>query len=233
MNYAAANQNQNPNSKSRKPRILPCYTQGEELMNAVTHGLGAVFAVAAVTLMAGASVLQQDWVKLGASLVYGLSLVLLYLMSTLYHAVPGPRAKGVLQILDHCSIFLLIAGSYTPYTLVTLRHVGGWWLFAGLWAAALVGVVLNAIDLGRFRHLSMACYLVMGWSVVIMLEPLVASLHPMGLRLLVWGGVAYTGGVVFYALKRKRYFHGIWHLFVLAGSVLHFFSIFLYIILPA
>ncbi len=209
------------------------YTLGEELVNAITHGLGTIFSVAATTLMVTASALQQDWVKLGASIVYGLSLILLYLMSTLYHAIRSVRVKEVLRVFDHCSIFLLIAGTYTPYTLVTLRGPVGWGLFIWIWAAAALGITLNIISIQRFRLFSMICYVAMGWSIMVTVRPLMAAIPAQGLWLLIWGGVAYTGGIVFYALKRRRYFHGIWHLFVLAGSVLHFLSIFRYVILPA
>ena len=196
------------------------YTMGEEVMNAVTHGLGTLFAVAGGTLLVASSALQGDAYKLGSSIVYGVSLTIPYLMSTVYHSI----AKEVLRIFDHCSIFLLIAGTYTPFALVTLREHGGWLLFGGIWAAAIAGITLNAISLKRFEKLSLACYVVMGWAVVFQAGTLAAALSPAGLILLVAGGLCYTGGIAFYVLK-KPYMHGIWHLFVLGGSVCHFLCI--------
>ena len=187
------------------------YTLGEEVMNAVTHGVGALLAVAGGTLLI-------------ASDSYGLSLAMLYLMSTLYHSIASPRAKAVLRVFDHCSIFLLIAGTYTPFTLVTLRQTGGWGLFGAIWGTAAVGIALNAISLRRFEKLSLLCYVVMGWAVVFQAGTLLSALSPGGLALLVAGGICYTGGILFYVLRRP-YMHGIWHLFVLAGSVCHFFCV--------
>ena len=200
------------------------YTLGEEVMNAVTHGVGALLAVAGGTLLIASSASQQDPYKLASSLVYGLSLAMRYLMSTLYHSIASPRAKAVLRVFDHCSIFLLIAGTYTPFTLVTLRQTGGWGLFGAIWGTAAVGIALNAISLRRFEKLSLLCYVVMGWAVVFQAGTLLSALSPGGLALLVAGGICYTGGILFYVLRRP-YMHGVWHLFVLAGSVCHFFCV--------
>ena len=200
------------------------YTLGEEVMNAVTHGVGALLAVAGGTLLIASSASQQDPYKLASSIVYGLSLAMLYLMSTLYHSIASPRAKAVLRVFDHCSIFLLIAGTYTPFTLVTLRQTGGGGLFGAIWGTAAVGIALNAISLRRFEKLSLLCYVVMGWAVVFQAGTLLSALSPGGLALLVAGGICYTGGILFYVLRRP-YMHGIWHLFVLAGSVCHFFCV--------
>jgi hemolysin III len=200
------------------------YTLGEEVMNAVTHGLGTILAVAGATLLIASSALQGDPYKLGSSIVYGVSLTLLYLMSTVYHGVASSRAKEILRIFDHCSIFLLIAGTYTPFALVTLREHRGWLLFGAIWAAAVVGITLNAISLRRFEKLSLACYVAMGWAVVFQAGTLAAALSPAGLVLLVAGGICYTGGILFYKLRRP-YMHGVWHLFVLAGSVCHFLCV--------
>ena len=200
------------------------YTLGEEVMNGVTHGVGALLAVAGGTLLIASSASQQDPYKLASSIVYGLSLAMLYLMSTLYHSIASPRAKAVLRVFDHCSIFLLIAGTYTPFTLVTLRQTGGWGLFGAIWGTAAVGIALNAISLRRFEKLSLLCYVVMGWAVVFQAGTLLSALSPGGLALLVAGGICYTGGILFYVLRRP-YMHGVWHLFVLAGSVCHFFCV--------
>lgn len=174
--------------------------------------------------MVASSAYQRDPYKLAGAIVYGAALLLLYLMSTLYHSVASPRAKEVLRIFDHCSIFLLIAGTYTPFTLITLRQQGGWLLFGAIWAAAALGITLNAIDLRRFEKVSVACYVAMGWAVLFHARQLAAALSPAGLWLLVAGGVCYTAGILFYVI-RKPYMHGIWHLFVLAGSVCHFLCV--------
>ena len=210
---------------------FPRYTLGEEVGNAVSHGVGAMLSVVALTLMATVSAAQGDGKKLTASLIYGVTLFLLYLMSTLYHGVALPKAKKVLQVLDHCSIFLLIAGTYTPFTMLCLPGIRGWLLFTFIWTAAVVGIILNAISVERFQKFSMVCYLVMGWAVVTSIVPLVQALSAEGLNLLVSGGIFYTVGTIFYS-KKFPYFHFIWHLFVLAGSICHFLAIFLYVILP-
>ena len=206
------------------------YTGGEEIMNAVTHGVGALLSVAGLVILIVLSALSGDPFKLAGSLVFGITLILLFTASTLYHAITNPRAKAVLRVLDHTSIFLLIAGTYTPITLVTLRGPVGWTIFSVVWIAAVLGVVLNAISIERFKVFSMVCYVAMGWCVVFAFPPLFRALARPGIWLLIGGGVCYTGGIAFYAFKR-RYMHGIWHLFVLAGAVCHYLCILLYDIL--
>ena len=166
-----------------------------------------------------------------SSIVYGLSLIILYTMSCIYHALKPNQAKRVFRVIDHCSVFLLIAGTYTPFTLVTLHGSTGWLLFSVIWGAAIIGMLLNAIDLEKFSKISVVCYPAMGWAVVFAIRPLVAALATPGLILLVCGGVAYSLGVIVYALGSKiRYMHSIWHFFVLAGSILHFFAVYLYVL---
>ena len=208
---------------------LPHYTLGEEIFNSVSHGVGVALACVGFGILIVLSALYGDAWAVSSSIVYSFSLFALYLASTLYHACPNRRVKGVLQVLDHCSIFLLIAGTYTPYTLITLRGALGWTLFAVVWGAAIVGVVLNAIDVRKYSRISMVCYVAMGWVVVLAIRPLMASLAWRGLVLLALGGVFYTVGIVFYVIRRN-YMHSIWHLFVLAGSVCHYLSILLYVI---
>ena len=208
---------------------LPHYTLGEEIFNSVSHGVGVALACVGFGILIVLSALYGDAWAVSSSIVYSFSLFALYLASTLYHACPNRRVKGVLQVLDHCSIFLLIAGTYTPYTLITLRGALGWSLFAVVWGAAIVGVVLNAIDVQKYSRISMVCYVAMGWVVVLAIRPLMASLAWNGLVLLALGGVFYTVGIVFY-VSRRSYMHSIWHLFVLAGSVCHYLSILLYVI---
>ena len=208
---------------------LPHYTLGEEIFNSVSHGVGVALACVGFGILIVLSALYGDAWAVSSSIVYSFSLFALYLASTLYHACPNRRVKGVLQVLDHCSIFLLIAGTYTPYTLITLRGALGWTLFAVVWGATIVGVVLNAIDVRKYSRISMVCYVAMGWVVVLAIRPLMASLAWNGLVLLALGGVFYTVGIVFYVIRRS-YMHSIWHLFVLAGSVCHYLSILLYVI---
>lgn len=208
---------------------LPHYTLGEEIFNSVSHGVGVALACVGFGILIVLSALYGDAWAVSSSIVYSFSLFALYLASTLYHACPNRRVKGVLQVLDHCSIFLLIAGTYTPYTLITLRGALGWSLFGVVWGAAIVGVVLNAIDVRKYSRISLACYVAMGWVVVLAIRPLMASLAWNGLVLLALGGVFYTVGIVFYVIRRS-YMHSIWHLFVLAGSVCHYLSILLYVI---
>ena len=208
---------------------LPHYTLGEEIFNSVSHGVGVALACVGFGILIVLSALYGDAWAVSSSIVYSFSLFALYLASTLYHACPNRRVKGVLQVLDHCSIFLLIAGTYTPYTLITLRGALGWSLFAVVWGAAIVGVVLNAIDVQKYSRISMVCYVAMGWVVVLAIRLLMASLAWNGLVLLALGGVFYTVGIVFYVIRRS-YMHSIWHLFVLAGSVCHYLSILLYVI---
>lgn len=206
------------------------YTLGEEIAHALTHGLGVVLAIVGLTVMVARAALYGDhWHIIGAA-VFGATLVLMYTASTLYHSIPLPRAKRVLRIIDHSTIYLLIAGTYTPFTLVTLHGVWGWSLFAVIWGLALVGVVFKAFATGRFERLSLAIYLGMGWCVVVAIKPLLTTLDTGGLVLLLAGGLAYSGGVGFYVWERLRYHHAIWHGFVLAGSVLQYFAVFFYVI---
>ena len=208
----------------------PLYTLGEEIFNAVSHGVGIVFAVAAGAVMIVFAALFGDGWALASAIIYTITMFLLYLMSTLYHSFTNPKAKGVMRILDHCSIFLLIAGSYTPFCLITLRQHMGIPLFVIIWAVAILGVVLNSVNMEKFKKISLIGYVVMGWAVVFTLKPLIQGLPFGGLLLLALGGLMYTGGVAFYVMKKHRYMHSIWHLFVLAGTVLQYLSVMLYVI---
>ncbi len=211
---------------------LPRYRAGEEVANGVSHGIGMVLAVAAlVVLTVYASALGSTRHLVGCT-IFGVTLIFLYTASTLYHSIQRPRAKTVLRVFDHSAIFLLIAGTYTPFTLVNLRGPWGWFLFGLVWGLALLGIVLQFSLLRRYSFLRVLLYVAMGWVAVIAIKPLAASVPPVGLVLLVAGGLAYTGGIVFYVWHRLPYHHAIWHGFVLAGSVLHFFSVF-YSVLPA
>jgi hemolysin III len=206
------------------------YTVGEEIANSVTHGIGIAFSIVALTLLVGDAVLYGDGWALAGGIVFGVSLILLYTGSTLYHAIPFPRARHVFKIMDHSAIYLLIAGSYTPFTLVTMRPNGGWWMFAVVWTLAAVGIATEAFWAYRPRWLSAVVYLFMGWLAVFMIGPMRASLAPNGLWLLIAGGLCYTLGTVFYVYKKVPYFHMVWHLWVLAGSVCHFLAVLLYVV---
>lgn len=200
-------------------------TVGEELANAVSHGAGFVAAVIATPFLLAAAARNGGLADLVGAAVFVATVMLAYLASTLYHAVPWPRVKSVLRAVDHSAIFLLIAGTYTPFTLGVLRGGWGWTLFGLVWTLALFGVVMKAFGGVRLPKLSMAIYLGMGWLIVVAIVPLVERMPPAGLGWLVAGGLAYTGGVAFYALDRYRYCHFIWHLFVLAGTACHFVAV--------
>jgi len=206
------------------------YSLGEEIANSLTHGLGIGLAIAALVILVAFAVLANDGFKLASAIVYGVTLVVQYAASTLYHALPQPRVKHIFKILDHCGIYLLIAGTYTPFCLVTLREANGWWLFGVIWGLAILGIAFEAFWAYRPRWVSTLLFLGMGWLVIASMGPLVDNLAPAGLRLLVAGGLAYTVGTVFYLLERIHYMHAVWHLWVLAGSVLHFLAVLLYVI---
>jgi hemolysin III len=211
----------------------PRYTLGEEIAHAVTHGVGLVLSIGGLAVLVAAAVTRGDaWHIVGCA-IFGATLVLLYTASTLYHSIHHERAKRVLRRLDWAAIFLLIAGSYTPFTLVSLRGGWGWTLLALVWSLAILGIVLQVTIPARVGRLSVAIYLAMGWLVVIAIEPLVRSLHPEGLVLLILGGLAYTLGLAFYGWRRLPYNHAVWHLFVLAGSACHFSCVLGYVIPPA
>lgn len=220
------------NQMQREHRIsIPHYTLGEELMNSITHGVGALCGIAVLVLCIVKSCQPLDGYKLASSIVFGLTTTLLYLMSCLYHALKVNRAKRVFRVMDHCTIFLLIAGTYTPYTLVTLRGLTGWILFGVVWSVSILGIVLNAVSLKRFAKLSVACYIGLGWVVLFASRQLVAALAPMGLWMLLAGGISYTLGAVLYAIGAKRkYFHSIFHFFCLVGTAFHFFSVYIYVL---
>ncbi|MBK8182515.1 MAG: hemolysin III family protein [Candidatus Competibacteraceae bacterium] len=209
---------------------LPRYTLGEEIANSVIHGVGIVFGIAGLgVLTAFASLYGDVWHVVGCS-IFGAALILLYTTSTLYHGIPLPRVKAVLRTLDHSAIFILIAGTYTPFLLVNLRGPWGWSLLGLIWGLALLGIILRVRRGRRSTLLSVGLYISMGWAVVAAIEPMLKHVAPGGLLLLLSGGLIYTLGVVFYVWKRLPYHHAIWHLFVLAGSILHFFAILFYVI---
>ena len=201
-----------------------------ERFNSISHLIGAALALAALIVLVVFASLQGDPWKIVSFTIYGATLFLLYALSTLYHSLHG-RAKLVFQKLDHAAIYLLIAGSYTPFTLVTLRGPWGWALFGVVWALAIIGIIIDSLHRNGPRIYQIIIYLLMGWVILIALYPLIQNLPIGGLVWLVVGGLCYTGGMVFYALDEKlNHAHGIWHLFVLGGSICHFLAILLYVL---
>ena len=204
-------------------------TYKEERLNSISHLVGATAAMAGLVVLVVLAALQSDPWKIVSFSIYGATLVSLFTFSTLYHSLHG-RAKKVFRQLDHLSIYLLIAGTYTPFTLVTLRGAWGWSIFGVIWGLAALGMIVDSLPQNGRRVLPMVIYLLMGWLALVALKPLLAALPPAGFASLLLGGVLYTVGIVFYVLdKRVCYFHVIWHLFVLGGSITHYFTVLLYI----
>jgi len=216
-----------------KPSAATAYTPGEELANAITHGIGIVLSLAGLAVLVSLTSLRGDAWSVTATAIFGASLVLLYTASTLYHSFRGERIKRLLRKFDHAAIFLLIAGTYTPFLLVSLRGPWGWSLFGVIWGMAVAGMTMKFWFTGRFKVLSTLLYLGMGWLVVIALRPIMRTVPADGLWLLVAGGLCYTVGTVFYVWKRLPYHHALWHLFVLGGSTCHFFAVFAAVVPPA
>lgn len=217
-----------------KDRVLPKYTKGEEIFNMTSHIVGGALGIVATVLCIVFAAIHGNVYGVVSGAIYGITMIILYTMSSIYHGLkPERTAKKVFQILDHCSIFLLIAGSYTPFALCTIREVDvttGWTIFGVIWGLAILGIILNSIDIKKFKVFSMICYLLMGWCIIIKANLLPEALGMNGLVLLVSGGVAYTVGAVLYGLgKKHKWMHSIFHLFILLGSLLQFFCILLYV----
>ena len=217
-----------------KDRILPKYTKGEEIFNMTSHIVGAVLGIVATVLCVVFAAVRGNVYGVISGAIYGTTMILLYTMSSIYHGLSPKRySKKVFQVLDHCSIFLLIAGSYTPFALCSIREydpVSGWVIFGVIWIVAIIGIVLNSIDIKKFKIFSMICYLAMGWCIVFKITLLPKLLGTAGFVLLLLGGIAYTVGAVLYAIgKKHKYMHSVFHLFILLGSLLQFFCILLYV----
>ncbi len=214
-------------------RVLPTYTKGEEIFNMVSHIVGGAFGIVVTVLCVVFAAIHHNVYGIISGSIYGTTMILLYTMSSIYHGLRPNKAKKVFQVIDHCTIFLLIAGSYTPFTLCTFRQYNaalGWTMFGVIWAAAVLGIVLNAIDLKKYKVFSMICYIAMGWCIIVRAPLLPKLLGISGTILLVSGGIAYTIGAIFYALgKNHKYRHSIFHLLILLGSILQFFCILLYV----
>lgn len=201
------------------------YPVGQEIANAVSHGVFALLAVAGLAVLVVQAALRGDGWALVSFAVFGASAVLLFTMSTLYHAIRAPKAKRVFKVLDHASIYVLIAGTYTPFALTALRASVGWTVFGVVWAAAAVGISLKPFLAGRAKLLSTVAYVAMGWVVVLVWKPLVAAVDSSSLACMIAGGVAYTIGAAVYMIKGRAWSHALWHLFVGAGATLHFFAV--------
>lgn len=199
---------------------------GEELVNAISHGLGALLGIAGLVLLVYRAVVYGETINVVSVTIFGVSMILLYLVSCLYHALPQSKGKRVFQVLDHCSIFILIVGSYAPICLVTVGGKLGVTIFVVNAACGLLGILLNAISFHRWKRLSQVLYIVMGWMGVMIFPSILRNMSRLGFALLLLGGISYTVGVIFYRRKEKKYWHGIWHLFVLLGTVLQFFTVF-------
>lgn len=220
-------------------KTIKKYTLGEEIFNAISHGIGFLLGIAGCVIgIVFAALYGSSWSVVSMS-IYGAMLIITYSMSTMYHSITNEKAKRVFKILDHCTIFLLIAGTYTPFSLVTLRNAYihifgltlsiGWIIFSVVWLTSIVGIILNSISLERFKIISMICYIATGWVVIFAINPLINNLAYKGVLYLFIGGILYTVGITFYALKKIKYTHSVWHLFVLSGSIFHFFCILLYV----
>ena len=221
-----------PNKPREAVRTPKSYSLGEEIANSVTHGVGAALSIAGLTLLVVLAALYGDAWRVVSFSVYGGTLTIMYLSSTLYHSFQNPRVKRIFQIADHGAIYLLIAGTYTPFLLVAMRGTWGWTLLAIVWGLALLGLGFKAFFLHRFRTLSVVSYVLMGWLSVIAWKEATARIPQGGLVWLGVGGLVYTIGIIFYAWRRLPYNHAIWHVFVLGGSVCHYFAVLLYLLPP-
>ncbi|WP_320824095.1 PAQR family membrane homeostasis protein TrhA [Reinekea sp.] len=209
--------------------LLPRYSAPEEWANSLTHGIGSVLAITGLVVLLIVTIPTSDpWQVVSAS-IYGTTLVFMFLASTLYHSIQPPAIRQILRQVDHLAILYLIAGSYTPFTLISLRGAWGWSLFGVVWGLTLVGTVLQLSPARKVKALMVTLYLLMGWAVLFAIKPLIANMAPGGLMLLFSGGLAYSVGIVFYINKRIPFNHAIWHLFVLAGAILHYFAILFYV----
>lgn len=198
----------------------------EEIANSITHGIGALLSIVALVVLIMVAATQDDILHLVSFSIYGVTLILLYMSSTLYHSFTKPRIKNLFARFDHVSIFLLIAGTYTPILLINIKGILGWTIFVIIWTVAIIGSTVRVIYPYRFRKLMVVVYLLMGWTIVFVGKTILTNMPPDSVNYLVLGGIAYSVGVIFYLWRTLPYGHGIWHLFVLAGSILHFFAIY-------
>lgn len=209
---------------------MPKYTLGEEIVNAITHGLGALFGIVALVFTIIFSIKNNNTIGLVSSIIYGVSMILMFTISCVYHSLsPKIKGKRVLRVIDHCDIYTFIAGCYTPFCLSSIRGVTGWVLFGIIWLCAVIGVILNSISLEKYKIPSFIMYLIMGWMIIFSFKSLLRCLSIPGIKLLLLGGIIYTIGAILYLIGSKiKYFHSVFHVFVLLGAISQFFSILLY-----
>ena len=223
----------NVKPKGLKKISIPNYNLSEELLNSISHGIGAALSIAALVLCVVAGAKHHNVYAIVSGIIYSVSSIILYIISCIYHSLKKNRGKKVFRILDHCTIYFLIAGTYTPYALVTLREYNpmmGWTLFGVIWACAILGIVFTAIDLNKYKVFGMIMYLIMGWMILFNFKSMIKAIDHQGLYLMLSAGIVYTIGAVLYGIgKNKKYFHSLFHFFVLGASILFFFSIYLYV----
>ena len=212
-------------AKLSDPKNARPFTLSEEIFHSITHGIGSGLAIAGLVILVVLAVLNGDVYKIIGFSIFGTSLVLLYLASTLYHGIQQPRTKHIFKIFDHSAIYLLIAGSYTPFLLVGIRNTTGWTLLVVVWMIALIGITMKVLFIDRFQVLSVIMYLAMGWLCVFAFREMLSSIPIGGIIWLAAGGILYTVGVIFYAMQKKPYMHAVWHFFVLGGSLCHYFAV--------
>jgi len=212
-----------------KEKLVNRYTIKEEIFNSISHGIGALLSIAALVILVSFASIRGDTWRIVSFSIYGFTLFFLYLSSTLYHSIFHEKTKRILRVFDHASIYLLIAGSYTPITLISMRGTWGWTLFSLVWAIAIVGITLKIVSFDKLKYVSVILYLLMGWLIVIAIKPMLLMVPPGFFAWLLAGGLIYSLGTIFYVCRKIPFNHGIWHLFVMGGSTVHFFGIFLYL----
>lgn len=211
-------------------KLHPEYTLAEEIFHSLSHGAGVILSIAGLSWMLYVSIEAADPWRISASIVYGATLITLFLSSTIYHAMHASKHRDVFKLLDHCAIYLLIAGTYTPFLLVAMRTTTGWWLFGAIWTLATAGILTKLWFRHRFPKTALAGYLIMGWLVVIAAPQIAAAIGPGGMTWMIAGGLAYTVGAAFYASKQLVFSHAIWHVFVLVGGICHFLAVIWYVL---
>ena len=201
----------------------------EELLNTISHGIAAIASIFGFVILLNS--ISNHQIILISTLLYSFSLIILYTLSTLYHGIKNKKLKEIFRILDHCGIFILIAGTYTPIALISINGTTGWWIFAIQWSLVIIGSIFKFFSTGKYENISLLIYIIMGWMIVFKWNTLINSISPTALNLLVWGGIIYTTGIIFYVLdSRMKYSHFIWHLFVITGSTIHYIMIFKYVV---
>jgi hemolysin III len=210
---------------SQQNRNLDRQTMGEEIANSISHGIGTLLSIAGLVLLIVCAVGSGSGWQIVSFSIFGGTLIILYLASTLYHSLPMPRVKQVFKIIDHSAIFLLIAGTYTPFMLLNLRGPWGWSLLGVIWALAILGILMKIFYISKFRKISVALYVIMGWLAIVAFKEIFTHIPPLSLTLLIFGGLSYTIGLTFYGWRKLPYHHAVWHFFVIGGSISHYLAV--------